>query len=62
MQHSCKFHNMMWLVLITIKGGKDLSEAFEQATLAMFNYMVELDNVTIDETKEPREIEAEGTL
>lgn len=52
----------MWLVLITIKGGKDLSEAFEQATLAMFNYMVELDNVTIDETKEPREIEAEGTL
>jgi len=40
--------------------GKDLSEAFEQAALAMFNYMVELDKVEVDNSIPPREIEAEG--
>jgi len=40
--------------------GKDLSEAFEQVVLAMFNYMVELDNVEIDNNIDPREIEVEG--
>jgi len=37
-----------------------LNEAFEQTALAMFNYMVELDSVTIDDQREPRQIEAEG--
>jgi len=40
-----------------LAGGSTLKEAFEEVTLAMFNYMVELDNVEIKDT---HEIDVEG--
>jgi len=40
--------------------GPSLNVAFEQALLAMFNYMVELSSVEIDSSVEPRVYEAEG--
>ncbi len=42
-------------------GGPTLKDAFEQAVLAMFNYMVDLSTVEIDNTAEDRVYEAEGS-
>lgn len=43
-----------------ILGGKTLSEAFEGAAVALFDYMTELDKVDIDPAEE-RELEVSGT-